>query len=237
MRSQKFLFVPVLLLATAGLFSSCKKDNDAAAKNCHIITVAPATGDALNYTYNADGKLQSYSNGAITVTYGYNGNTIIANVTQNGAFSGKKIITVGANGFTANVKTENNPNGTSWSNDVYEYSGTQLIKATTTYSNGQAPDISVVTWTNGNLTSITSGNAITTVDYYLDKPGQAGDYLDLVERNQGIKIYKTKNLIKSMLTQGKITSFEYTFGNEGISALKLADGNQVLNYNYQYQCN
>ncbi|MCP9749687.1 hypothetical protein [Ferruginibacter sp. HRS2-29] len=220
MRTQKFLSVPVILLAAASLVSSCKKE-EAPSQTCRIITVSAPGTDPINFTYNAEGKVSSYISGKTSITYAYSGNNVVSNETFNGAFSQKKIITNGANGLTTNVKTETNADGTQWYNDTYEYSGTQLIKATTTYSNGSQPIVNILKWENGNMVMLTQGNNVTNIEYYADKPAQQGDYLDLIQKTQNINIYRTKNAIKSLFSGGDINTYEYTFGNEGITGLKM----------------
>jgi hypothetical protein len=158
-------------------FAGCKKDKDEAKKpDCRIITITPTpSGSSFNISYNSDGKISTISTGSDITTFAYSGNTIIANTTNAGTFSSKKIITLNGNGMAVNVKTETNAAGTNWSNDVYEYSGTELIKATTTSSSGGTPTISTLTWNNVNLVSIASGSSVTTLDYFTDKPAQVGD--------------------------------------------------------------
>jgi len=236
MRTQKFLSVPVLLFAAASLFSSCKKD-DAPSQSCRIITISASGSDPINFTYNADGKVSSYISGKTSITYAYSGNNVVSNETYNGAFSQKKIITNGANGLTTNVKTETSANGSTWFNDSYEYNGTQLIKATTTFSDGSQPTVNIIKWENGNMSTLTNGNNITNIEYYTDKPAQQGDYLDLIQKIQNVNIYRTKNAIKSLFSGGDINTYEYTFGSEGITGLKMSQGNSTTNYTYQHQCN
>jgi len=116
------------------VFSACKKDNDEKKKpTCRIITITPSpSGNAFNITYNSEGKISTISTGNDITTFAYSGNTVIGTTNTSGVFSSKKIITLNANGMATNVKTEFNSSGTNWSNDLYEYSGTELIKATST---------------------------------------------------------------------------------------------------------
>lgn len=232
-------------LATAvTLFSiitlgACKKDKDEAKKpDCRIITITPSpSGTSFNITYNSEGKVSTVSSGNDVTTFAYSGNTIIGTTNTSGTFSSKKIITLGSNGLATNVKTEYNTSGTNWSNDLYEYSGTELIKATSTSSGGGTPSVSTLTWSNGNIVSVTSGSSVSTLDYFTDKPAQEGDYLYIAQLIGGFQIYKTKNAIKSLLSGSSITSFDYNFDSEGKIISLTASGSSNVTYSYQHQCN
>jgi hypothetical protein len=239
MKTMKLFSSITFVLVTIGFLAGCKKNKDEVKKpDCRIITITPSTGDAYNISYNTDGKLSTVSYGNNTTTYAYSGNTVIATTNISGAFDSKKIITVNAQGMALNVRTENNVSGTDWNNYVFEYSGgTQLIKSTYTTSSGGAPDITLLTWTNGNLSSLTSGSSVTTIDYYTDKPAQEGDYLHIAQLVQGYRIYKPNNLIKSVLSGSSITSFAYNFGTDGIITSLTASGSSASVFTYQHQCN
>jgi len=221
------------------VFSACKKDNDEKKKpTCRIITITPSpSGNAFNITYNSEGKISTISTGNDITTFAYSGNTVIGTTNTSGVFSSKKIITLNANGMATNVKTEFNSSGTNWSNDLYEYSGTELIKATSTSSTGGTPSVSTLTWSNGNPVSATTGTSVTTLDYFTNKPAQTGDYLDIAQLVVGYRIYKPKNAIKSLLNGTNINSFDYTFDSDGKITSLVATGATNTTYTYQYQCN
>jgi hypothetical protein len=225
----------LLIITMAG----CKKDKDEPKKpDCRIITITPTpSGSAFNISYNSDGKISTISTGSDITSFAYSGNTIIATTTNSGTFSSKKIITLNGNGMAVNVKTETNASGTNFSNDVYEYSGTELIKATTTSSSGGTPTISTLTWNNGNLVSISSGSSVTTLDYFTDKPAQVGDYLNIAQLVVGYQIYRTKNAIKSLFQGSTITSFDYSFDGDNKITSLAATGGSNITYSYQHQCN
>lgn len=227
-----------ITLITIITFTGCKKDKDEAKKPvCRIITITPApSGSSFNISYNSDGKVNTVSTGSDITTFAYSGNTIIGTTTNSGTFGSKKIITLGSNGLATNVKTEFNASGTDWSNDVYEYSGTELIKATNTSSSGGTPSVTTVTWNNGNLVSAASGSSVSTLDYF-DKPAQTGDYLQIAQLITGFQIYKTKNAIKSLLSGSTITNFDYSFDADGKITSMTASGGSNIIYSYQHQCN
>src|SRR5690242_6758617 len=181
MKTIRLATLASLLMILA--FPACKKDKDEKKKpTCRIITITPSpSGSSFNISYNTEGKISTISSGNDVTTFAYSGNTVIGTTTTSGTFSSKKIITLNSSGLATNVKTEYNTTGTNWSNDVYEYSGTELIKATNTSSSGGTPSVSTVTWSNGNMVSVTSGSSVSTIDYFTDKPAQQGDYLDIAQ--------------------------------------------------------
>jgi hypothetical protein len=219
----------------------CKKDKDEARKpDCRIITATPtptSSGDPFNISYNSEGKISTLSQDMDVTTFAYSGNTVIATTNTSGTFARKNIITLNADGLATNVRTETNTSGTDWTNQAFEYSGTEIIKATTTSSGGGTPSVSIVTWSNGNLVSITSGSSTTTLDYYTDKPAQTGDYLSLAQLVAGYQIYRTKNAIKSILSGSSINNFDYSFDGDGKITSLIATGASNTTYSYQHQCN
>ncbi|MBI3138411.1 MAG: hypothetical protein HYZ15_07490 [Sphingobacteriales bacterium] len=239
MKLQKTL----LLLSFISLcIASCKKDNPGATKPaCKIITMSGASTQTINISYNADEKIASISQGNDNQIFQYSGNSIIVNKTNQGAFASKEIITINANGDPENIRTEYNVSGTNWTNDVFEYSGRELIKQTQTSSSTSTSTVQIIIWSAGNATSIqTIGSSdSTTLEYYTDKPNIEGDYLDyLFIPNSGIRHLRNKNLFKSMKTGSTIISATYSFGTDGkINGLTETVGGASKNITYQYQCN
>lgn len=237
MKSLKCFSLSVLVLSVGLFMSSCKKEKDTIKETCKIITVTPNSGNAFNFTYNSSGQIETVTTGNTVTVFSYSGNIILANTTVNGAFSTKKTITLNTNGFAATVKTETNANGSAWYKDTYDYNGTEIIKDTYTNSQNVVPEVTTVAWSGGNIISITQNSTTTTVEYYMDKPSQQGDYFQLNQIIQGYKVYTTKNAIKSALTNGNISSFDYTYEQGKIVAFKFNANGTLINYNYQYQCN
>lgn len=235
MKSFKILSLPVLLLSAGILFSSCKKDS-AETPSCKIITVSASAGNDFNFTYNSDGKIESVTNGTTLSVFTYSGSTAVATSTNNGAFAGKKTIMLNANGFAASVKSETSADGSTWYKNNYDYNGKELIKDTYTNSQNAAPQVTTVAWSAGNMISTTQSGTTSTIEYDLAKPAQEGDYIWLIQHIQGYKLYSTKNAIKSLATGNIINSFDYTFENGKITALKF-NGGTITTYNYQRQCN
>jgi hypothetical protein len=148
--------VAALSLTIAGIISGCKKNSDKRPACSIIAAASPSLATVYHLSYNSDGKLNSVTAGATIVTYEYTGNTSIATTLDSGRFFSKKIIILNAAGLAINVRAENNPAGTDWSNNVNEYSGAELIKSTSTSSVGGSPLITTYTWLNQNLVSATS---------------------------------------------------------------------------------
>lgn len=235
MKKHQFFLVAFLCLGLTTLFSACSKDDD--KPNCRIITITPNSGTPINITYNADGKVATLTSGTSVTTFAYSGNNSVATTTNSGVFSSKVIVTANPNGLAANVRTESNESGTNWSNLAFEYSGTELIKQTSTNSGGGVPSVTTVAWSGGNPTTITTGGTVQTVEYYTDKPTQEGDYWDIAQTMQGYRIIKAKNSIKSIFSGGSITNLAYTYDGDGKITSLNATGSTTLTYNYQHQCN
>lgn len=235
MKKHLFFLQALLCLGLTASLSSCSKDDD--KPNCRIITITPGSGTSVNLTYNDDGRIATMTSGSSVTTYSYSGNNAVATTTTSGTFSSKLIVTANPNGLAANVRTETNESGTSWSNLAFDYSGTELIKQTSTSSSGGAASIITVAWSGGNPTTITSEGNVQTVEYYTDKPSQTGDYWDIAQTTQGYRIIKAKNPIKSIFDGGSITNLAYTFDGDGKITSLNATGASTLTYNYQHQCN
>jgi hypothetical protein len=235
MKKHQIFLVAFLCLGMITIFSGCSKDDPQPA--CRIITATPNSGDASNISYNSEGKISTISSGTSVTTFAYSGTTAIGTTTNSGTFSRKIIVTNNADGLATNIRTETNQAGTIWSNLAMEYSGTELIKQTSTNSTGGAPDVTTVAWTNGNPTTITSGASIQTVEYYTNEPSQTGDYWDIAQTLQGYRIIKAKNPIKSILSGGSISSLDYVYDGDGKIISLNVTGASTLTYNYQHQCN
>ncbi|MEO8406220.1 MAG: hypothetical protein ABI480_16545 [Chitinophagaceae bacterium] len=232
---MKSLFTVCLLAVMVITFNGCKKNHDDKKRNCRIITATPIPGgDGYIFTYGADGKLSSASLGPSFIQYANTGTTKIVTTTTSGQFVSKVIIINNAAGLALNVRTEFNPAGTNWTNTVYEYTGEELKKSTTTDSSGTTSSVTDYVWVNHNMvTGGTAGSTPTTFDYFLDKPHQQGDFFFLLQTLQGYEIYRPKNLLKEF---GGST-FTYDFNADGnISLLGVISGGNTTFLQYQYQC-
>lgn len=233
MRTSVFFLA---ILATTSLFYSCKKnDNATSKKDCKVVALIPSTGDATQIVYNSDGKIASITRGTDMKDFQYSGNTEIINETNSGTFYSKTIVTLNEQGLAANVRIEANAAGTDWTDLQFEYNGKELMKQTSTQSTGGAPVISTITWTKGNPVSTVVGADIETYDYYLDKPSQPGDILNLSQTISGYYSLIPKNALKSISSGGSIYSFSYTADADGKFTNIIENG--VAIGTLLYQCN
>jgi len=237
---MKSLNFYLAILIAIVLFVSCKKNDVARHPVCNITTVNAGTGDPFNISYNSEGKIASVTQGTISKNFQFSGNTLVINETNSGGFANKYIVTLNEFGLATNVKNEETADGTDWNNLQFEYNGKEVVKQTSTTSAGGATDITTITWTNGNPTSIAHGGNASTIEYYADKPSQAGDYWNLIQLiNNGFYFIASKNAMKSLVAGGVRTNLFYTSDADGkFTGVIVDDGTPpVSTYTYQYQCN
>jgi hypothetical protein len=233
MRFSKLFISSTLILALTGIYTSCKKNNDKKA-NCRIASLITNPGaNVYTFLYNNESKLIRTALGNSVITYDYSGNTTTIINLDSGKFLNKSIVTNNADGLAINVRTESNSAGTDWNNTFYEYTGVELARSTFTSSAGGSA-VTTYTWVNQNLVAAKTDTTTSTLEYYPDKPRQAGDFLSLIQTVQGYEIYRNKNLIK--MFQG--TNLNYIFGADGkINSLEAASPASTAILDYQYQCN
>lgn len=232
---KKYLRIIIVALLVAGIASGCKKDSTP-KPTCRIITASGASGQA-NFTYNSEGKLISVSEGSMTTSLAYSGNTIITHSKNAGVFYEKKIITLNSNGLASNARIESDMAGTNWQNYFYEYNGSEVIKQTLTNSMGSTPEVTTLTWSGGNVIAISAAGYTQALEYYTDKSARAGDYLQLSQLSGGYQILRNKNIVKSVLQGASILNFDYTYDADGKITSVIISGSASDTYTYQYQCN
>jgi hypothetical protein len=238
MKTLKSLGILSAALFIIGLSSGCKKDKDEPKQpNCKIINVTSSTGDAYTVAYNSDGKISSLTSGSSVTTFAYSGNTAIATTNISGVFDSRKIITTNSDGLAVNIRTENDAAGTVWTNQAQQFNGTEILTSTLTSSSGGSPSVTTFTWSNGNMISATSGGSpTTTLEYDTNKPAQTGDYLHLAQLLAGYEVYRSKNLVKSLMSGATINSFDYSFGTNGVISAITITGGSASTFTYQHQC-
>jgi hypothetical protein len=237
MKTLKSVIFYSAALIIIGASASCKKDKDDKLPDCKIISISPSTGDAFTINYNSDGKISTLTTGNRVTTYAYSGNTIVATTNVAGVFDSKKVITTNSDGLAVNIRTEDDQTGTVWTNQAQQFNGTEISKSTSTSSTGGTPSVTTFGWSNGNMITATfGGGSPTTLEYYTDKPAQTGDYLHLAQLVQGYEVYRSKNLIKSIFDGTNITSFDYTFGSNGVISSLTATSSTSSTFTYQHQC-
>ena len=230
------MHLALLITLFAITFVSCKKDKaDAPQRNCLITNIAVA--DNLIITYNNEDKIASMKVGSSTTTFLYSGNTVVKTTLNNGTFSSKSIITIGANDFASNVRTETNMAGTNFFNRAYEYNGQELTKEIFTSSANNTVSTATYTYSGGNLVSSNGNGMTTTYEYYDNQLSQKGDYFDFLNLSVGYNVFKSKNSLKSIKTGNTIKSYEYIFDAlRKIITLKESTASGATNYAFQYTC-
>lgn len=203
-----------------------------------IVFYLTTVNTVFTYSYNTEGKLSMTIHGQDTSFFSYSGNTITSIDNFSGAFANKNIITLNANGMASNARIENDTTGTLWVNYSYEYNGTELIKQTTTTSDGAAPSSITFNWSGGNMVEIIDGASVSKLEYFADKAARAGDYPNLANLQRGYETFRTKNSAKSIATpSAAVSNFSYTYDADGkITAVTFVTGGDVEAFNYQYEC-
>ena len=227
------ILIALSLIITA-TFTGCKK-NDVKKPICRISSIfVPSSATIYRLLYNSNGKLSRASVWPLDILYEYTGNTTIVTTLDSGKFFSKSVIIANAAGLATSVKTDNNATGTDWANTIYEYNGEKLMRATTTSSVAAIPSVTTYIWLDHNVTHINETPGIPMkLDYFMDKPKQAGDYLSVVQLFDGYETIRNKSLLK---TYSQV-NFVYNFSTDGnISSVAAAPYNQKI-FEYEYECN
>lgn len=95
-----------------------------------------------------------------------------------------------------------------------EYSSRgQLVKF---ISDDPLPPEQIFTWDNGNLVEYQSDNTIFTLDYAMDGPTRGCCFIDfMLSVSWGIHPAKSKNLLRSLSSNGNQMIFDYRFDDHG----------------------
>lgn len=244
MTTQKILSAVAIALFATATFTSCKKDKkEPLCQLTSASVIASGGSDNYSFTYNSDNKVNQIvevSGGTTTTTtLAYSGNIVNITSRELGVIEDLTILTLNSDGRV--IREENrDPNTnsiTSYTNYTYASNG-ELTSSTSKY--GTDPeDFSIITTTNGNISSISNDGDVTTLDYITDQTWRAGDYLDIIQRlNNGNNFYfVNKNLVKSVASGGNINNFSYTYGeNNTITQMKIISGGTSTDVNYVHEC-
>jgi hypothetical protein len=224
---------------------SCKKEGDKKA-TCRIVTITTSEsgGNSIfNVTYNNEGRISTLSSSGSNFSnkvFTYNGNTVIANASNDdGSFGSRDSITLDAKRKPLNIRKYFDEDLSNFANFSFEYNGDDLLKVNQTSETGGVPETSVATYVNGNMVSLQSPSGISTLEYFTDKKVQPGDYLELSSFIEyGVSVYPHKNLVKTIANGSSILNFNYEFNADGtISKVTATSGTTVSTVTYQYQCN
>jgi hypothetical protein len=232
-------FTYCILITAVLLFGGCKKDSDKEppVPVCRVQTITQSSV-VLSFLYDSSKRVSrvAYSDGTLE-EYSYKGDTIRILKTQNGAFEQRKIITNNAQGMATQVRLEENQAGTSGLVINYQYTGTELIQEIQKPIGSASTTVTIYTWSAGNLTEISSGGTVSILDYYTNKPSQAGNYLEVVNVSQGYTNIKTKNLLKSVTQSDVTVTINYTFDKDGnITQAEFIGGSSNNAIGLTYQC-
>lgn len=244
MKAQATIVALSAFLIFNSTFSSCKKENDKQA-SCKLVKVTQKNGNntaVINITYNNEEKIATIGTasplGNSSKLFTYTGNNInIVTTTSSG--SRRDSVTLNANGRPSNIRSFGDMSGMSWTNQAFEYNGTQLVKVLHSDNSSSTPSTSVATYNNGNMVSLVTGALVSVLEYYTDKNNQVGDYLEFAHTmTYGVSIYPNKNLVKSIGSGNEQTQFVYDFDADGkITKAIISAGNNSTVLTYEYQCN
>ena len=229
------IYLMILVIVVIDLcLSGCNKNNASATRNCKIITLT-AGSNAAAFTYNSDGKLNSFI-GRTTNLLTYAGNTITITSSSGGTISTVSTVLLNSSGLAINVSVADAA-GVKVSNVLYEYNGTELSKSTTTNGFGGDANVTTYTWSGGNMISSQNGTSVTKFDYFNDIPAQEGDVWHVVHLQLGYELYRTKNALRTIEAGGTITTNTYKFDAEGkiVSTLGISGG-VLFELNFLYDC-
>jgi len=237
-----------VIILSAMLFIGCSKHGSMPSKpKCHMNNISTG-GVSYLITYNADGKINTVSRSdGFVYSYTYTENTMVQNVTNNGAFYWKLTSNLNASGLPISSVTNYDEAGTKWRHVNYEYDGILVSKATITAYNSPAPVVVSYTNDGNNIVSVDYGSSgIMTFSYYNDKPRQPGGVSDYNTLTGGgviitgfdASIFRNKNLMKSVTSNGKTANILYDFDADGkIMTMTInATGYSAQLVQYQYEC-
>ena len=227
------LTLPILLI-------SCSKsdkpdegrDNDPEENNpfpgCLVTKVERQGFDPIILTYDNNKRIINHKFGTIENTYSYSGNTInTVNITL-GLQRFQRTITLNEHGLAVKVRTDNR--NLSWSEEIYEYEGTQVVKKSTKTDLNPNFVITRYLWQDGNMVEEHApGGKITRYTFDKTKPFQPGEHLGRVDLEMGYTVVRNKNRMISVTDylgitvthgfveddQGRITheSYRYSTGS------------------------
>lgn len=238
-RTKTIRFTGFLLAAT--ILFSCSSDDDSPTPDpepelsCHIVQYEVG-GATTSIDYNSEGNIRSVSHpDGSTTTFVYSGNTIIKN--EAGTTT---TISLNPDGLVVNSRSEDDSDPNLWENTAFEYNGRQVIKKTSTDSNGNEYE-GFYEWNDGNVVAYTEGTLVQTFEYYPGQDIQDGDYLQFTfTMLYGTSLLKSANLLKSIESGGDIANFDYEFDDDDKITSVTATGSSfggTMTGNYTYACN
>ena len=211
---------------------------------CRIIRMTSDAGDTLDFLYDARGKVQIITETGGHIThFDYKNNIIIATETVHDSISYKRVITLTGDGMMNNLFEESyNAGVPQWSYTSYTYNGNELSATTTVTSKRATPVETTLDWSNGNFISEkgddNSGGVM--FAYYTDKAMLPGDYWYinlLATLGMGDRLYRNKNLLKSIRAENATALISYGFDKDGkIISMTKTNGDKRIVWHYEYEC-
>lgn len=249
---MKKIFTLTAIACLVISIQSCKKDKDSnptpnpPTKQCRLTaaTSSPSSGSGTTYsfTYNNDNKVsQIVTSGSpvYTKTFTYNGHTINIISKSGTTVNGKTVITTNDAGrqLHSEERDVNTDTITSYSDFEYTNNG-DLLKITQKYGSSPSTIINL-TYSNGNLMSLSSSGSVTTYDYYTDQSFRIGDafyFSQIFEFGTAFYIVN-KNLVKSYSRGSIIENYNYTFDTDNnITQMKTINGSNISTIAVQQLC-
>lgn len=234
-KNQLSLLLLAVFIIINGLLS-CKKDAPPAKQDCKIVSLITGN-EAIAFTYDTEGRLSSKTSATSTDKFVYNGNIVIITNTTGAVVNTITTVTLNANGLASNVSIVDGA-GVNFSNITFEYNGTEVNKSTTTNPAGGDPSVTTFNWSGGNLTSFQTGANITILGYSATLPSQDGDFWHTLNLQQGYEVFRTKNVVTSVDSNGIISTNNFVFDADGkITQVNSISNGVVFTFNFQYDCN
>lgn len=238
----KVIFYLLLIMVFITAFPSYR-GGSAAGQQCRIVQMVSGEGDSLRFLYDSTGKVQSVTEtGGYVTSFDYRNNIVVATETKNDSIAYKRLITLGRDGMMINLFEESYEGGSPrWTYRSYTYSDGALSGTTTVNSGRATPLQTTLTWSQGNFIAEKGSNGAGDVrfDYYTDKPAQPGGYWYinvLPVLGMPDRLYRNKNLLKSIRYGKSITNISYEFNKDGrIVSMSKADGHTKI-WRYKHEC-
>lgn len=225
------------------IIAACKKNSG--PSNCKVAAVAlvpkGGTPQAVNFTYDDNGKLKYMINGSQSVEYTWVANGYRRFASTGNGWTYRSFIELNADGkpVTKKDSTYNGQNLNATTLYTYEYDGQgQLIKI---FKNNSPQPEDIFTWSNGNLVKYQSGNVIYIMDHYTDKPNREFTFIELqIFVSLGVNAIKSKNLLKAVTAGGDQLTFSYQYDGSGNikewNAIVLGTSDTAITTTQQIDC-